>query len=390
MKQKELLADIDKIEWNKLTHAYGEASDVPAVIRKLLSDDSEERNQALWVLYGNIFHQGTRYQATPYAVPFIYELIAAPEVKDRDQLIYLLVKIALGYEEAFLPTGIDIEKFRQSREDAMKQMSDEDKSDCEEYGFGPDVELDCYDAVKKGIPELIALLDSEDEAVQNAAAYALAWFPEEADTSLPAIRSIIRKHKNNLYRANALLAFGLLARSSGAQVEAEDFEFELTHESLLLRTAAAITLYKFPLPDKLVNILIEAIQESSQLQGLEEIQFNEGNLSGYASCVLTCSDESAYSKVIPALCKTLENVNAYQSLDITSSILQMVVLGKEKYLRDIPVAELKPLEVDALRAIANHGGWKIDDATFVNYSDLVGSFGCPDSQEALLAYLDDK
>lgn len=390
MSDKKLLTNIDKVEWSKLTHAYGEASDVPKVIRGLLSNDSESREKALWELYGNIFHQGTRYQATAPAVPFLYELALAPQVKDRSNIIYLLINLALGYEEAFLPTGPDMKLFRKSREEAAKSMSKEDKEACAEYGYGPQVELDCYDAVKDGVPKLITLLDDEDTSVQKAAAYALAWFPEEAEKSLPALQKHLKKTKTKEDTANALLAYGLLARGSGKKIDDETTKFHLSDDSLLVRTAAAIALYSVPLTSDILEILINAVQNTDALQNLEELHFNEGNIAGYASCVLTGADDSAHDKVIPALCKTLEAVNCFQSLDITGSILQLVVAGKDKYIKDMSLDSLTELEISALQAIAKHGGWKIDGATFVNYSDLVGSYGLPDSQEKLTAFLDGK
>jgi hypothetical protein len=81
-----MLEGLDKIDWKNLEHAYGEAFDVPDLIRSLASKDEEKRADALWELYGNIFHQGTRYKATPFAIPFIFELIRGPHFYQKDQM----------------------------------------------------------------------------------------------------------------------------------------------------------------------------------------------------------------------------------------------------------------------------------------------------------------
>jgi hypothetical protein len=65
-----MLESLDKIDWSKLNHAYGEASDIPALIRSLLSNDKKVRDGAMYELCGNILHQGTVYEASSYAVPF--------------------------------------------------------------------------------------------------------------------------------------------------------------------------------------------------------------------------------------------------------------------------------------------------------------------------------
>ena len=93
-----MLEGIDNIDWSNLKHAYGDASDVPENILNLVNPDNEKREKAYFKIYGNIFHQGSRYEATPYAIPFIYELIKTEPVPDKHKLIYLLVNLAVGYE----------------------------------------------------------------------------------------------------------------------------------------------------------------------------------------------------------------------------------------------------------------------------------------------------
>jgi hypothetical protein len=125
-----MLENLDSIAWSQLTHAYEAATDVPAQIRNLTSANQGEREIALWELYGNIFHQGSRYQATPYAVQFLYELIAAPETPDRYEILYLLVNLALGYEESYLPDGLDVANFRGALKETDSQMSLTDSTGC--------------------------------------------------------------------------------------------------------------------------------------------------------------------------------------------------------------------------------------------------------------------
>jgi hypothetical protein len=55
---------IDSTDWSRLLHAYGFATDTPAHLRALLTDDPEARRQALNHLWGAIIHQGTAWTAT--------------------------------------------------------------------------------------------------------------------------------------------------------------------------------------------------------------------------------------------------------------------------------------------------------------------------------------
>ena len=77
------LEELNSVNWAKLTHTYGRADDVPNLLRRVASDNEPTRDQAIWNLYGNIFHQGSRYQASPHAVPFIFGLLRRPEQKSR-------------------------------------------------------------------------------------------------------------------------------------------------------------------------------------------------------------------------------------------------------------------------------------------------------------------
>ena len=56
-----MLQGLDEVPWAALEHAYGSAADVPALFRRL-DHDPKGRSEALNTLYGNVFHQGTRYR----------------------------------------------------------------------------------------------------------------------------------------------------------------------------------------------------------------------------------------------------------------------------------------------------------------------------------------
>lgn len=107
-----MLEGLDDIPWTELEHAYGSASDVPDLIRKLGSKEKEIRDSALWHLCGNIFHQGTRYEASPYAIPFIFELLEDSSIEGKADLIQYLLALAMGYEEEYLPSGFSPYEYR--------------------------------------------------------------------------------------------------------------------------------------------------------------------------------------------------------------------------------------------------------------------------------------
>lgn len=71
-----LLAGVDDIRWQDLSHAYGAADDVPTLLHAVASG-SVGADEAISELYGSICHQGSVYSATPYAVPFLARLAVA-------------------------------------------------------------------------------------------------------------------------------------------------------------------------------------------------------------------------------------------------------------------------------------------------------------------------
>lgn len=91
------LAKIYDVDWSALKHAHGEASDFPILINAALSDDEKDREFALKLLHETIWHQGSIYQATAFAVPFIAELIKSPDITNHADFANLFASIAQGY-----------------------------------------------------------------------------------------------------------------------------------------------------------------------------------------------------------------------------------------------------------------------------------------------------
>ena len=72
-----VLDGLAEIPWRDLSHAYGSAGDVPGLQRAIASGDDEAAGDAVHELFGNIWHQGSVYEATEYAVPFLARMAAA-------------------------------------------------------------------------------------------------------------------------------------------------------------------------------------------------------------------------------------------------------------------------------------------------------------------------
>lgn len=81
-----ILIGLDTIDWGAIKHMYGPATDVPSHLRALASDDHTVRLHAYESLSNHIHHQGSVAEASAETVPFLVQLILAPEVGDKQWL----------------------------------------------------------------------------------------------------------------------------------------------------------------------------------------------------------------------------------------------------------------------------------------------------------------
>ncbi|MGI5282537.1 hypothetical protein ACQEVF_04315 [Nonomuraea polychroma] len=88
------LEGMESISWDGLHHAYGSAADVPSQLKALPSADVEERHLARHQLWGNVYHQGTRWQTSCHVVPFLTDLMDDQATPDRPAVVDLLRAVA--------------------------------------------------------------------------------------------------------------------------------------------------------------------------------------------------------------------------------------------------------------------------------------------------------
>ncbi len=392
-----MLDGIDDINWAKLGHAYGTAKDVPGQIRALRSAEAQTREKALHDLYGNIFHQGTVYEATAYAVPFLLELAADPGTPDRAEVAGLLSAIAIGYDSNWLPDTVPIAEIRATAEggeavlaaapaprdfededsdedeDEDDEDEDEDEDGEEEYSFYHLPEADqnklyafffvrAYDAVRAGVPVFLDLLCEPDSQLQAMAAYALGWFPEEAATILPRLTG--SAFDSQAAQATALVSVGLLGGRPDPAL--------LRDPRPLVRWGAAVALRD---SDELVAWV------TGDAGTNEQVPFLDGDLGGLASLVLGRLGADA---AFDALLARIPKVSGVEALRPVGEALRLA-------FPDGRLPDGTPLEGRQLtlaRVLADSPGtWLYDGMTFGNFSGLVGEYGLPRSCEKLRAFL---
>ena len=115
------MVDLDRIPWKRLRHAYGSAEDVPGFDYArfgLLHQMGRVKNLHCILCTHSILHQGTIYEATAYAVPFLIDLAVDTRTPDRRGILGLLADIATGWAERY-----DRANYRHEREFEARERS---------------------------------------------------------------------------------------------------------------------------------------------------------------------------------------------------------------------------------------------------------------------------
>ena len=177
-----MLEDVDKVDWASFEHAYGEATDVPSLLRQLMSEDAEQREEAYCDLTSNIYHQGTIYPATPVAVPFLFELLSSNGPQDKGMVARLIGLIAngVGYLQVHAARQTDASRWREI-------LSSEGKTLEAELEKEREVQRLTHLAVSKELPLLIPYLSDAEFHTRIQIAMAVGNFSEHAGILLPAI-----------------------------------------------------------------------------------------------------------------------------------------------------------------------------------------------------------
>lgn len=118
------LDELDRVDWESLHHAYGVGAgdddapytDVADSLRRLaitdpgyepLSETKASDGEApafadgMYLLYGNIWHQGTIYQATAHAVPFLIAYAVGDDTPPAQRLSVIRLLADIGIASSF-------------------------------------------------------------------------------------------------------------------------------------------------------------------------------------------------------------------------------------------------------------------------------------------------
>lgn len=195
---------LDEVDWAKLEHAYGPATDVPQLLRALLSTNADERREACDNLHFRVWHQGTIYSASAAIIPFLFELLSHDNDLYRGCAVTVLCCIATGegwlYGSRIGGGGLkslNLQETGRALEDSLAKEN---------------VVLETIRArVSAGLRSLIPYLNeperrkgAEESYLAALVAEVFGLFPEHSSWTLPIIDAVLEKTSDEYLRQHLL------------------------------------------------------------------------------------------------------------------------------------------------------------------------------------------
>ncbi|GCE28090.1 hypothetical protein KDA_35740 [Dictyobacter alpinus] len=355
-----MLETLNSVPWDTLEHAYGKASNVPDLIRALASPVQHVCDDTLEQLWFNVIHQGTVYSSTAFVVPFFCELVKAPDVLNRDQLLYYLATIARGASYADVHV----------KEAARRETPEMQKQITEELGW---VQA-ASNAVSDGYPTYIWLLHDPDPTIRESAAHTLSRCQSHAEQVIPIMKEHLTREKDSSVQASLILSLGMLSRNDE---EAVLFFHNTLQEETdpLLQIATAIS-STFCLREQTSQEALKVLIQSYELplavkQRFGRLSFANVNLGAYVSSALRRIGLSIAPLVTPILIHNVRHSDTWNGQTLVNNLLFFALEGK-KITHTMTVTDLSDLQKDALTAI-----YETEDLWEWGMSFTVGNFFDP-------------
>lgn len=381
-----MLEGLDAVVWHKLEHAYGEATDVPELLRALASDNAKARSDALYALYGNIWHQGTVYEATAYAVPFLGELLAAPDVMEKHRILMLLSSLATG--NSYLDVHQHLEWIYSDDERESDEFQDQIT---EELGWVKAA----HEAVYQQSGVILPLLKHDDRDVRCAAGYVLASFPEHYATFSLALQQCIEQEDDPIVIGSMLMVLGYLlpARDTDGIDYLHPF-LGLDNDPVVCFSAAIALAYiaRDAIPHNALGILVDTLTDNSGVEdAYNQITWVDTDIRATVSSALCFVGAKTAEPIIPRLIEALPELDFFSVTQLVEAILYLL-FGQEKLPEGVTAADLTPVQRNALKEIASHALQMptADGKPMINgnIGNLLHAYGLPGSPDQLRSFFE--
>ncbi|MEV4758570.1 hypothetical protein AB0J86_26165 [Micromonospora sp. NPDC049559] len=176
--------ELDRVPWKRLRHNYGDAAQVPALLRRCAEDDADQAGEALDELDNLLYHQGGWIcPAASAALPFLVDLATGTAAHHRAVVVALIGRFV--HEASIVQARV--------------------------------VDPDWPETVEREVPRMLSLLADPDPRVRREATWLVSRAGLPHEPVLSAMWQRWRAEQDRVTRWDLALAFGdLLARDPGA------------------------------------------------------------------------------------------------------------------------------------------------------------------------------
>lgn len=278
---------LQRVDWSATEDAHGRSADLPDALLKLASANPEERELAFMEVSDRLVHQGTRFEASSHAVPFLLSL--ATQGTGTLDILKLLSLIAVGQDDEYLSGANNpylASRHAGQRTDSSDEVLGRDAHSSKSVESFSElnicqVDLAAYKAVMEGIPIFVNLLKSEDAQTRAWAAYILGFFPERREEILPGLADILEVESDPQVAATAAISSGLVGLPGDDRISPL-LEQRLRGRQPIERWGSAIAIeWWFHRDDPLIKAVIQDCLTSAD--GLVfDIPFYDGNMHAMA------------------------------------------------------------------------------------------------------------
>jgi hypothetical protein len=322
---------------------------VPDQLRRLLDPDPKVREQTMWKLYGNVFHQGSRFEAATYVVPFLIEMCSSPEVPGRGDLLRYWGDLIVGYfniqERGHWGDG--------THEYYAGQVS---TSPPDSYVMTLHA---IYRASLEGEELLYELLDDGSPPVRYGAAWVLACLPTIRERSVPRLLERLNIENNGAVRVTLAFALGELGESNALWSMLSDPD-----EHRAAQCMAACELARICPSDDLAAPLQSFVAEP--IEGYENLPGAGGTSSGDAAYSVAFLSSEVRLQAIPEVAERLRKVRSFATMPLVDSLLESAFDPRQEL-----VTELTPLQRWVVLQFLEHE----DVWVVANLSSVFQAFG---------------
>lgn len=349
-----MLDTLKTIDWSQIGSCYGRSNKIPKAIRGLTSKDATARERALGTLWNNLTHQGSVYEASALAVPFLLEIVVHPQAQDKCQVVNLLA--CLGSKGAYLRPGFETLERRL----LLQYIRDEPLPHPEAvYDYRRWTEQ-TQQAVRNGLPLFLPLLADPDPAMRMEIAFLLSAFQQDRSWLSPPVIRQLQEETNEYVQCCLLLCLGQLLLPT-PEASALLMRYLVEGETELLQFTAAMalcTLLEEKTPEEVVQCLFRVLVDPLPLQpSYEQIPREWGSCwvhmrALYYLDLLTASPHQTC--ILERLVEVLPILDDRIDQDAADLLLRVVFFERGFRLRPpMTFADLDPLQQQILRRIAD-------------------------------------